>query len=484
MKHSLREKTINGAGWSFADSILGKGISFVVGLVLARLLTADEYGLIGIITIFITVLNSIVDSGFSNALIRKNNATIEDYNTVFYINLVFSCLLFILLFFSSPYIARFFHRMELIPLMRVMGIVIIINAFSLIQNTILTKRIDFKTKTKASLISAIISGIIGIGMALWGCGVWSLVGQSISRQLVNSICLWVFNNWRPKLLFSWNSFREMWSFGWKLLVSSLIDTTWKELYQVVVGRWYSPATLGQYTRGKQFASFFSQNLTSVVQRVSYPALSEIQDDKTQMIRAYRKIIKTTMFVTVIGLFAIGAVSEPLLFCLIGPQWHEAAKYLPFICVSMSLYPLHAINLNMLQVQGRSDLFLKLEIIKKIVAIGPLLLGIFVSIYWMLIGSIIAGFIAYFLNSFYSGRMLGYSSWDQLRDVAPSYGIAIILAFSVYFFKYLPISSFIILPLQITVGSVVVFILCKMTHLEEYEEVKEMAMQYLNKITHR
>jgi O-antigen/teichoic acid export membrane protein len=400
---------------------------------------------------------------------------------MFITNMVISCIMFAALFLSAPLIAAFFEREELVALTRAMGAVVIINALSIVQNTILTKRLDFKTKTKASLISAIGSGIIGIGLAFWGFGVWALVFQSLSRQLLNTISLWFFNKWWPKIQFSWSSFRGMWSFGWKLLISSLLNTTWKELYQIVVGKFYSPATLGQYSRGRQFAAIFSQNLTSIVQRVSYPALSEIQNDSLKLKAAYRKVIKTTMFVTTAAMFALGAVSEPLLYCLIGPQWQEAASFLPLICISMSLYPLHAINLNLLQVQGRSDIFLKLEIIKKIISIGPLMLGIFISIYWMLVGSIITGFINFFLNSFYSGKALGYSSWDQLRDVAPFYGAAGIVAVSIYFFKFLPVSSFIILPIQIILGAAVFIAICKVTKLEEYKEVKGMAKQYLGKI---
>lgn len=479
MAESLKDRTVRGAGWSFADSVLGQGISFIVGLVLAHLLTPDEYGLIGIITIFITVLNSIVDSGFTNALIRKPNTTDEDYNTVFITNMVFSFIMVALLYMLAPVIARFFRRHELVDLTRVMGLVIIFNAFSLIQNTILTKRLDFKTKTKASLISSIVSGVIGIGMAFMGYGVWSLVGQALSRQLLNTICLWFYNRWWPNFVFSWKSFKEMWSFGWKLLVSKLIDTTWNELYQVVVGKFYSPATLGQYTRGKQFASLFSQNLTSVVQRVSYPALSEIQEDRIRLLAAYRKVIRLTMFVTIVLMFSLGAIAEPLLYCLVGPQWNQAATFLPLICISLSLYPLHAINLNMLQVQGRSDLFLKLEIVKKTISIIPLVLGIFVGIYWMLIGTIIVGFLSFFLNSYYSGKLLCYSSLMQLRDIAPSFCVAIILVASVYFIKFLPLSYFIILPIQLIVGFLVLSVTCHAFNNKEYFEVIKMVRGYFS-----
>lgn len=480
-EQSLKDKTVKGVGWSAVDSVLGQGITFIVGLVLARVLSPSEYGLIGITTIFITVFNAIIDSGFSQAVIRKKDASNDDYNTMFITNMVLSVIMFLVLFFCAPAIARFFERPELVSLTRVMGVVMIINALSITQNTVLTKRIDFKTKTKASLISAILSGVVGIGMAFMGYGVWALVGQQITKQFTNTVCLWIFNKWWPNFKFSHQSFKYMWGFGWKMLASSLLDTVWKELNQVVVGKFYSPATLGQYSRAKEYASIFSSNINSIVGRVSFPVLAEIQDDKARLVAAYRRIIKTTMFVTVVCMISMGAIAEPMIYCLIGPQWHQAATFLPLICIIMSLYPLHAINLNMLKVQGRSDLFLGLEIIKKIISIGPICLGIFVDIYWMLASSVVTGIIGFFLNSHYSGKFLGYSSWMQLKDIASSYGLAFLIALSVYFLKYLPLSYWVILPLQIVVGVGVFFAVCELTKMQEYEEVKELVKPVLNKL---
>ena len=477
---SIKEKTVKGTFWSAADTFLAQGVSFVVGVVLARLLTPEEYGLIGIVTIFMTVMMGVIDSGFRNALIRKKEATDEDYSTLFFFNLVMSILMFAILFWGAPWIAGFFERPELVALVRVMGVLLIIQALSIVQDTILTKRIDFKTKTKASVISAVISGGIGIAMAFAGFGVWSLVAQRLSQQLIYSGLLWILNKWWPKIQFSIDSFRYMWGFGWKLLVSGLLDNIWKELNQVVVGKFYSPTSLGQFTRAQQYANLFSSNINTVVQRVTYPVLAEMQGDKERMKRGFRHIIKITMFVTAVLMISMGAVSEPLIYCLIGPQWHEAATYLPLICICMSFYPLHAINLNMLQVQGRSDVFLILEIVKKIIAIGPICLGIFVSIYWMLIGTVIIGIISFFLNSYYTGKDLGYSSWMQLKDIMPSYFLAFVVALSVFFLKYLPISNWIILPVQIVVGVVVFFVTCESTKLQEYIEVKDIISSFTAK----
>lgn len=472
-QESLKKRTIKGVGWSAADAFLGQGVAFLVGVILARLLSPEEYGLIGICLIFTCVLNGIVESGFSNALVRKKNVTDDDYNTMFITNMASSIVLYILLFWSAPFISEFFHRPELTALVRVTGLVLFANALSITQVTILTKKIDFKTKTKASLTSAVLSGGIGIVMAFVGYGVWALVAQQVTRQLLYTLCLWVLNYWWPKLRFSKESFRYMWGFGWKLLVSGLLNNIWNQVYQVVVGKFYSPATLGQYTRSQEYAKIFSENITSIVQRVSYPVLSEIQDDKKRMVEGYRKVIKMTMFVTAISMIALGAVAEPMIYCLIGPKWHEAATYLPLICISMSLYPLHAINLNMLQVQGRSDIFLYLEIIKKVIAVFPICMGIFVDIYWMLVASILTGLVAFFLNSYYTGKSLGYSSWRQLKDVAPSYGVAFMIALAVYFFKYLPLSYWVILPIQIVVGAMVGIVVSELVHLEEYVEMMKM-----------
>ena len=483
-QESLKSKTIKGTAWSAADAFLGQGVTFLVGIVLARMLSPDEYGLIGICLIFNTVLSGIVDSGFSNALIRKKNCTDVDYNTMFVTNLTISIVLYALLFVSSPLVSQFFNRYELTSLIRVTGLVLLANALSITQITILTKRIDFKTKTKASLVSAIASGIIGIAMAFMGFGVWALVGQILSKQILYTICLWVLNKWWPSFTFSLKSFHYMWGFGWKLLVSGLLNNIWNQLYQVVVGKFYSSATLGQYTRGQEYASIFSSNLTNIIQRVSYPVLSEIQDDKHRMVEGYRRVIKMTMFVTAICMISLGAVAEPLIYCLIGPQWHEAATYLPLICISMSLYPLHSINLNMLQVLGRSDIFLYLEILKKIIGIIPICIGIFVDIYWMLIASILIGFVSLYLNSWYTGKALGYTFWKQLRDIAPSFGVAFTIALSVFFFKYLPISNWGILPMQIIVGVIVGIVTCQIIKIEEYKEINSIIAKSINRIRNK
>ena len=383
-EQSLKDRTVKGTFWSAIDSVANYAVGFIISIVLARLLAPDDYGLIGIVAIFTSICNTIINAGFSNALIRKKDASDDDYNTVFIINLGLSVLLYFLLFFTAPLIAKFFQRTELVDLIRVATLTMIIGALALVQQTRLTQRIDFKTQTKISLISHIISGVIGILMALYGYGVWALVGQSISSQGLKTVLLWFYNKWQPKFQFSYNSFRSLWGFGSKLLASNIIDSVWREVYKVVISKCYSPSILGQYTRATQFSEIFSVNLTTVIQRVTYPVLSEIQDENERLKIAYRKIIKVTMLVTFSCMLMLAAIAKPMIIILIGEKWLMAASILQIICFQGMLYPLHALNLNMLQVQGRSDLFLKLEIIKKCAAVIPLLIGVFGVLFPMLI----------------------------------------------------------------------------------------------------
>ena len=323
----MKHKTVKGLGWSALDNAARYGMQFMIGIVLARLLSPDDYGLLGLVGIVTVVCTALVNGGFTTALIRKKNATEEDYNTVFICNLTMSLLLYGVTFLCAPLIADFFSREELTPLVRVSSLGLIIGALGMVQQTRLTKRIDFKTQTKITLVASAVSGVVGIGMALAGFGVRALVGQQLTSQIISTILLYIYNRWIPCLRFSIESFHELFGFGWKMMVSILLDAVWKELYQVVVGKFYNPATLGQYTRAKHYAQLFSQNLTAVMERVTYPVLSSIQDEKERMVSAYRRMIRTSMFITTVALFSLGAVSEPLIYCMIGPKWHEASKVL-------------------------------------------------------------------------------------------------------------------------------------------------------------
>jgi O-antigen/teichoic acid export membrane protein len=470
---SLRARTLNGVNWSLIDIIVNTGISFIVGIILARILSPSEFGIIGMLTVFIAISNSIVDSGFSNALIRKKDAERIDYNTVFFFNVLLGTVLFIILFVCAPAISIFFREPLLLPVTRVMGITLVINSFAIIQRTLLVKKINFKTQAKISLISSLASGIAGITMAFAGLGVWSLVGQLIIKQLLNTILLWFLNTWRPVFEFSGNSFKELFGFGSKLLISGLIDTLYKNIYYLIIGKFYSSSQLGQYTRAEQFNNVFSSTLTSVVQRVSYPVLSSIQDENERLKMAYRRIIKTTMLITFACMMALAAIAKPLILILIGKKWLPAVVFLQIICFAGMLYPLHAINLNILQVKGRSDLFLKLEIIKKIIGVLPIALGIFYGIEVMLWASVSFSFVAFFLNSFFSSDLIKYSTISQVRDILPTFLVSLIVSAGMWSLTLFNLSVWITLIIQLMCGFVFYLIIYELIRLPEFIELKDI-----------
>ena len=480
MAESLKRKTVHGMTWSLVDNIANSGITFLVGLILARLLTPMEYGIMAMITIFIAISTSIIDSGFSNALIRKSEIKRIDYNTVFYFNLAISIFLYIILYIVSPVISSFFKEPILIKVTRVISWILIINALGIIPRTILVVNIDFKTQTKVSLISSIVSGVVGIGMAFYGLGVWSLVGQQLSRQLFNTFFLWIYCRWRPVWEFSADSFREMFGFGSKLLISGLIDTIYKNIYYVIIGHFYSSVQLGQYTRADQFKNIFSSNLTNVIQRVSYPVLSSIQNDPKRLKDAYCRIIKTTMLITFTCMIGLAAIAKPLIIVLIGEKWLQAVYFLQIICFAGMLYPLHAINLNILQVKGRSDLFLNLEIIKKIIAVGPIVAGMFWGIECMLWGGVLTSFISFFLNSYYSADLINYPTWKQIKDILPTLLVSGITALAMWSLTFVNMPMFFLLLLQCLLGLVLSIFIYERLRLEEYLEVKHIILSLLSR----
>ncbi|MFN3530027.1 MAG: lipopolysaccharide biosynthesis protein [Bacteroidia bacterium] len=417
--------------WSFIDSFAGQGVQFVIGLVLARLLLPADFGLIGMLTIFIAISQSFVDSGFGSALIRKKHCSDADYSTVFYFNLVVSCLAFSMLFIAAPFISKFFQEPRLTILLRVLAIGLILNAGGLIQRTIFTKQVNFKVQTQVSLIAALSSGIVSITMAFLGFEVWSLVALTLTRYGVNTVTIWFKSSWRPLWLFSIKSFKELFGFGSKLLISGLINTGYKNIYYLIIGKYFSASDLGFYTKADEFKKLPSENLNSVIGRVSYPLLANLQDNPEALKAGYVKIIKTSMFLSFLFMLGLAAVSRDLLLVLIGEAWLPAVPYLQLMCFVGMLYPLHALNLNMLQVQGRSDLFLKLEIIKKFMALPIIALGIWKGIEVMIIGMFFNSCVAFFLNAYWSGRKINYGWKEQLGDIYPSLLFSIAVSFPTY-----------------------------------------------------
>jgi len=477
----LKQKTISGLTWSFTESLVGQGTSFIVGIILARILSPKEFGLIGMLTIFVAISQSFANGGFSQALVRKQDCTSKDYSTVFYYNVFIGLLFYVILYASSRSISDFFQEPILVDIIRVSGLVLVINSFSIIQSTILTKNIDFKLQTKISFISSLISGLLSIYLALTGFGVWSLVALSLAKSIVNTFLLWLMQEWRPIWCFSKESFKVLFSFGHKLLISGLIDTIFSNFYYLIIGKFHSSVELGYYTKADQIRSLPSANLQGIIGRVSFPVLSSIQHDLPRLKEAYQKMIRSSMLFTFVLMLGLMAIAKPLVVVLIGDKWEPSVIYLQLLCLVGMFYPLHALNLNILQVLGRSDLFLRLEIIKKLLVIPVLFVGIVFGIKSMIAGMLINTIIAFYLNSFWSGRLIGYSFKSQVIDILPSFllgaGTCILLFIEVFF---IPIAPLYLLLLQLGSGILIVALICEGMQMKEYLYLKTIVVEQIRK----
>ena len=472
---SLKDKTISGLFWSAIDSFAGQGIQFIIGIILARLIAPREFGLIGMISIFIAVSQTFINSGFSSALIRKKECTQADYSTVFYYNMGMGLLMYLVLFLSAGAISSFFHEPELKWLVRALGFNLIISSATLIQGTTLLKRIDFKLLTKIAVISSVISGIIGIVMAISGFGVWSLVARSLAGAFFSSLLVWLWNRWQPSRVFSVKSFKELFGFGSKLLVSGLINTVYNNIYYLVIGKYYAAEQLGYYTRASGFTDMPSMSLNKIISRVTYPVLAQMQDNKELLKAGYKKMIRNTMFISFVLMAGMAAVAEPIVITLVGEKWRQSIAYLQLLCFPGAMYPLHALNLNMLNVQGRSDLFLRLEIIKKLIAVPAILIGIIWGIKVMILGMWGINLISYFLNSYYSGRFIKYPMREQVADILPSFALALTMGIVVYLAGWLlPTGYLVKLILQILLGAAIVLGLSELLKFEAYLDLKNIA----------
>lgn len=482
--NTLKRKTISGLFWTFSDLMMNQGIQFVIQIILARLLLPEDFGLIGMITIVIAVSNSIIDSGFANALIREKNVTQKDYSTVFYFNLIASFALYIILFFSAPIISRFFVQERLIKILRILALTLVINSFGLVQRTMLTKKIDFKTQTKISVTASVLSGIVGVSIAFVGFGVWSLVIRTLLMSLVQSILLCIYNKWIPSLEFDVNSFKKFFKFGWKLLVSGLINTLYNNLYYLIIGKGFSALELGYYTNASKLRDTATQSITSAIQKVSYPVLSNINSDDAKLKYSYKKILKIAAFIIFPVIIGLASIGNPLISLLFGKKWIPSIVYFEILCFEGMLYPIHAINLNVLQVKGRSDLFLKLEIIKKVVSL--ITIGIVLifrlGIIYLLWGAVLNSYIAYFINTYYTKDLINYPIKEQLKDIIPSFIISSIMGLIVYWSgMILHLNNIVILIIQFIIGIVIYVLLNNVIKSEELTTIEILLKNLFNKL---
>ena len=419
MDEELKKQTKKGVIWSAIQRFSTQGIQFITTLIMARMLTPAEYGTIGMLSIFLAISSVFIDSGFVNALTRKQDRTHNDICTVFFFNISISIIAYLFLFLAAPYIAAFYNMTELKLILRIIGLTLIINSFSAVQATLLTINLNFLSQARITVISLIISALVGIILAYKGFSYWSLVAQSLVSSSISSILYWYYSKWRPNMIFSINSFKDMFGFGWKLLVLSLIDSTYGNLYSMVIGKVYSASTLGNYNRAESYANFPSISLTGIMQRVTYPILCRLQEDKQDLANTYRSFIKISAFIIFPLMMLLSALAYPFIIIIIGKQWEVSATLLQILCFSLMWYPIQAINLNLLLVKGRSDLSLRLEIIKKILGTSILFIAIPMGIIALCYSRIIMSILSLVINTYYTDKIIKHGFIDQIIDLLPT-----------------------------------------------------------------
>lgn len=476
---TLKEKTAKGLSWGFIDSLSNTGITAVISIILARILSPEEFGLIGMIAIFIALGNSLMDSGFSGALIRKESVDDKDLSTVFYTNLALSVLIYAFLYFMAPAIAKFLNTEILCELIRVLGLSVIVVSFTQVQKVNFTRKIDFKTQAIISFIAAMASGVISIWMALSGYGVWSLVAQQLSRQATISVLLWIFSSWKPSLTFSVASFKEMFAFGSKLLACSLISVIWSEIYSFVIGKMYNPVSVGYYTRAEKFKSLVTSNIGQVVQRVGYPIMSSLQNEPERQVRVFRRVMRLTILLA--GSLVMGLIgcADAMIEVLIGAKWLPAAEYLRIVGLSGLFLPLILVSVNIFNANGNSNRTLMLEIIKIALAAIPVALGIFFDIKMLLWGMVAVTFVTYLIHAAFIAKEIDYPVWVQLKDIIPFIVSAFVMSMAVYAVGLINLSPLSLLALQVASGfAILVFIYEVVYKAEEYTDIKGVLLKVL------
>lgn len=471
MAESLKNKTVKGTLWSSIERFSVQGIQFVVMIIMARLLTPQDYGLVGMITIFIAISQSLIDSGFSQALIRKQDRSEIDNSTVFYFNIAVGIILYIILWFSAPLIARFYNEPPLTAITRAIGVSVIFNSLVVVQRALLTVKLDFKTQAKATFVGAVVSGAAGITMAYTGFGVWAIVTQQVANLAIVTILLWTLSHWKPIRAYSWKSFRELFGFGSKLLASGLLDTFYRNMYLIVIGKVFKASDLGYYTRAHQFSDFASSNVTGILQRVTYPVLCSIQNDDARLADVYRRLLKTCAFIVFPLLMGIAAVAKPMIITFLTEKWLFSAVLLQIICFQGMWYPVHSINLNLLQVKGRSDLFLRLEIIKKCIAVVILCITLPMGLVVMCIGAAINSIIALIINTHYTGKLINLGFLAQMRDLLPTLILSISTGIVVYLtVTFIPMHPGLALAVGVIEGVAIYISVAKLLRFKEFSEL--------------
>jgi teichuronic acid exporter len=477
---SFRKLAFAGIVWTFAEQFGNQFVGFIISIVLARILLPEQFGLIGMIAVFVAIGNTLLHSGLTRSLIRTEYLEPDDYSSVFYFNVVASILVYILIFFISPFIADFYSQPILTKLVRVYCITFMISGLSAVQLAMLTKNMDFKTQTLIAIPAAIIGGVTGIVMAILGYGVWSLVWSSIIASIANASQLWIYSKWYPSAGFNYKKFKVHFQFGYKLTLSELLDKIFQNIFVIVIGKYFSASQVGLYTRADTMNQLPVKNLSRALDKVTYPLFVKIQKEEKKLKSIYKRIMRAVIFVITPVMITLAILAEPIFRFLFTEKWLPAVPYFQILCVTGILYPLHSYNLGIVNVKGRSDIFLKLEVVKKILIVLVLVLTLPFGIKALLYGQVFISILAFFINSHYSGKFLNYPAWQQVIDIIPIFLLSLVSGIILYFLDTYLLDNSLDL-IRIFVGVITMgFVYLIFAYLFKFSSLKEILKLTLNR----
>ena len=480
-ENSLKKKTIAGFIWRFAERCGAQGVGFVVSILLARLLSPDDYGTVALISVFISILGVFIDSSMGNALIQKKNADDLDFSTVFYFNMFMCITLYIIMFFCSPLIAKFYNRPELTTMTRVLSLTFLISGVKGIQCSYVSKNMLFKRFFFATLGGTIFSAFIGVVFAYKGYGAWAIVAQSLSNNLIDTLILWFTVKWRPKLMFSIKRLGGLFSYGWKLLCSGLLDTGYNQLRSLIIGKVYSSADLAYYNKADAFPSMIISNVNSSINSVLLPSMSSVQDSKESVKGMTRRAMKTSTYVMAPLLMGLAACGQTLISLLLTDKWLPSYPFMVIFCTTYMFYPIHTANLNAIKAMGRSDLFLKLEILKKIVGLTAILVTFRISVMAMAYSLLVTSVLSQIINSWPNKKLMNYSYLEQLKDILPGILLAVVMGCCIYPIQFLGFPDIVTLLIQVPLGAVFYIVGSKIFKLEAFDYLWAMVKPTVYKI---
>ena len=480
MADTLKQKAISGISWSMADQVFTRGANFVINIIIARLLIPSDYGLIGMLGIFMAISQLFVDGGLSNALIKQKTPSDKDFSTVFIVNVTVSVILYFVLFFSAPAIVRFYDQPLLKDLIRAIALVLVISSLASIQGTLLTIRVDFRTKMWISVGTSLISGATGIICAYRGMGVWALVAQQLSASVAAMLLTHLFVRWMPRLVFSMESFKRLFGYSSKLLLSSLISTVYSQAYPMVIGKKFSPASVGNFTRASQFPTVVNDAVGSALNRVSFPVLSKIQDDDQRMLEVVGKFIRLSSFLVYPLLMILCGCARPLVQVLLKEQWLDCVPLMRILCFTWLTSGIMSIDLNLLYVKGRSDMALRIELIKKAFAISILVITLFFGVRVMCYGLVLSSFVDLFVTAWYTKRLVGYGLLPQLKAAAPYFGCALVVLAESLFISQWVHPDLLALAVALVVCIATYLLLARVFHLYAWTEARELLANKLKR----